>query len=83
MVVIYNPIFTEMYTQKLIKPVFSVGLNRHSPEPHTGRPDGFLALGGLVPSQTQGKWAKSSIEYVEIGPGYIDTILPYPQYRMF
>lgn len=87
--VIYNPIFNEMISQNLVQPVFSVLLNRHSsnpsnrPGPPSDGPDGYLALGGVVPGQTRGKWAKAPVEYVALGPGYLDTILPYPQYRTF
>lgn len=80
---IYNPVFTDMWTQNLIPPVFSVALNRPSGSAHPVLPDGWLAFGGLVPADTHGKWAKAPVQYVVISPvgGFIETSLPWPQYR--
>ncbi|CAL3966193.1 unnamed protein product [Diplocarpon coronariae] len=76
----YNPIFTSMYTQQKIPPVFSLAIQRAAVKTPSfsslpieiGRPEGYLALGGLAPVATYGKWAKAPIEYVEIGPGYLN-----------
>ncbi|KAF2398123.1 acid protease [Trichodelitschia bisporula] len=56
----YNPIYFSMHTKGLIKPVFSLTLNRHNEGP------GALALGGLPPQTKDVKyetdnWAKSPL----------------------
>lgn len=66
-----------MYEYGKIPPVFSLALSRGSPNV----PDGYLGLGGLAPVATYGPWARSKIQYVQLGPGYINGTLPYPQYR--
>ncbi|OWP01835.1 hypothetical protein B2J93_4685 [Marssonina coronariae] len=78
----YNPIFTSMYTQQKIPPVFSLAIQRAAVPPDN-RPEGYLALGGLAPVATYGKWAKAPIEYVEIGPGYLNGSLNWPQYQWY
>ena len=66
-----------MYKSGKIPPVFSVALSRGSSDV----PDGYLALGGLAPVATYGPWASSKIQYVQLGSGYTNGSLPYPQYR--
>jgi hypothetical protein len=80
----YNPVFTSMYKAGLIPPVFSLAISRSRPIAQKfGLPEGFLALGGLAPVITYGQWARSPIQYVQIGGGYVNGSLPYPQYRKF
>lgn len=73
----YDPFFFNIYKKQLIPPVFSLALSR----PTRGISDGYLALGGLPPVSSTGPWATQPLEYVAIGPGYINGSLPYPQYR--
>ncbi|KAH7309973.1 aspartic peptidase domain-containing protein [Rhexocercosporidium sp. MPI-PUGE-AT-0058] len=74
----YNPIFTTMYEQHKIAPVFSMAINRPSIPPN-GAPEGYLALGGLAPVSTTGQWARTDIEVPVGGSYYINGSLPYPQ----
>ncbi|KAB8300374.1 hypothetical protein EYC80_000556 [Monilinia laxa] len=47
----YDPIFTAMYKQHLIPPIFSLALSR--PSNRIGYGNGYLALGGLPPIATE------------------------------
>ncbi|KAL5319303.1 hypothetical protein ACEPPN_012354 [Leptodophora sp. 'Broadleaf-Isolate-01'] len=78
----YNPIFTTMYTQYKIPPVFSLAINRPSIPPNSA-PEGYLALGGLAPVSTTGKWAKTDIEFPVGDSYYINGSLPYPQLQNY
>lgn len=76
----YDPVFTSMWKQKLVAPVFSLAISRAA-VPASNAPDGFLALGGLPPVATYGQTARVPIEYVAEGPSYVYGSLPPPQYR--
>lgn len=73
----YDPLFTSMYKKHLVAPFFSLAISRPTP----GIPDGYLALGGLAPVARTGSWASVPLEYVQIGAGYQNSSLPFPQYR--
>ncbi|TVY60655.1 putative aspartic-type endopeptidase, partial [Lachnellula suecica] len=73
----YNPLFTSMYKSNLIAPSFSLAISR--PTPHLA--DGYLALGGLTPIVGTGPWVNVPLEYVQIGAGYLNNSLPWPQYQ--
>lgn len=77
--VTYDPLFFTMYKKNLIRPLFSLAISR----PTTGLSDGYLALGGLAPVATMRPWASVPLEYVQIGAGYQNSSLPYPQYRAY
>ncbi|KAL3422706.1 aspartic-type [Phlyctema vagabunda] len=81
----YDPIFTTMYKSEKIAPVFSLAISRATAKKITQFPscDGYLALGGLPPVKTYGKWARSPIEYVALDYGYYPTSLPYPQFEWY
>jgi len=49
--------------------------------PPGSAPEGYLALGGLVPVATVGPWARADIEISPLGPGYINGSLPCPLIR--
>jgi hypothetical protein len=53
----YDPVFTSMYKQGLIDPVFSLAINR-GPE---NEPAGVLALGGIPPEFQNLKYARTPI----------------------
>jgi Eukaryotic aspartyl protease len=61
-VVRYDPVFFNMYKNKLIDPVFSVALNR----PEEGA--GALALGGLPGAHVKhdNKWARAPMEHLTV-----------------
>jgi len=62
-IVKYNPIFFTMYKAGLIKPTFSLTLNRLDEGP------GVLALGGLPKSiKHENRWARAPMEYLSIMP---------------
>jgi hypothetical protein len=62
-IVKYNPIFFTMYKAGLIKPTFSLTLNRAEEGP------GVLALGGLPKSiKFENRWARAPMEYLSIMP---------------
>jgi hypothetical protein len=76
----YSPLFTTMYQQGQIPPVFSIALSRPSPLRSN---DGYIGLGGLPPVLAIGAWGTASIQYVAMnspGGGYLPTTLPYPQH---
>ncbi|KAG0648534.1 putative aspartic-type endopeptidase [Hyphodiscus hymeniophilus] len=80
----YNPLFTNMYKQGHVAPVFSITLSRPSPYYNN---DGFIALGGLAPVATYGAWGITPIQTVSINTpapgGYAPTTLPSPQYEWY
>ncbi|KAK0101189.1 hypothetical protein ONS95_012830 [Cadophora gregata] len=78
----YDPIFTSMWKQHKIPPVFSLAIGRPSVPPHSAS-EGYLALGGLPPVSTTGPWARADIEISPLGPGYINGSLPYPQIQWY
>ncbi|QSZ35454.1 hypothetical protein DSL72_008324 [Monilinia vaccinii-corymbosi] len=77
----YDPIFTTMYKQNLIPPIFSLALSR--PSDRIGHESGYLALGGLPPIASYGPWGVAPIQYVEIGEGYLQGALPWPQNQVY
>ncbi|PVH71561.1 acid protease [Cadophora sp. DSE1049] len=78
----YDPIFTSMWKQHKVPPVFSLSIGRPSVPPGSA-PEGYLALGGLAPVATTGPWARADIEISPLGPGYINGSLPYPQIQWY
>ncbi|KAI9049669.1 hypothetical protein LZ554_006694 [Drepanopeziza brunnea f. sp. 'monogermtubi'] len=78
----YDPIFTSMWKQNLVAPVFTLAIQRAA-VPANNRPDGYLALGGLAPVATRGQTARLPIEYIAEGPGYVYGSLPRPQYQAY
>ncbi|KAI9646506.1 hypothetical protein NHQ30_004499 [Ciborinia camelliae] len=77
----YDPIFTTMYKQHLIPPIFSLALSR--PSNRIGHGNGYLALGGLPPIKSYGAWGVAPIQYVAIGEGYLQGALPWPQHQVY
>jgi hypothetical protein len=61
----YNPLFTTMHQQGLIKPYFSLALNRVDESP------GVLALGGLPgdPIRYSNTWAKAKFQFLTFENG--------------
>ncbi|KAL1860649.1 hypothetical protein VTK73DRAFT_7223 [Phialemonium thermophilum] len=55
----YDPVFTSMYKQGLVDPVFSIAMNRTSGE-------GWLAFGGLPPVEHEDDYARAAIRPIEI-----------------
>jgi len=69
-----------MWKQHKVPPVFSMAVGRPAVPPGSA-PEGYLALGGLVPVATVGPWARADIEISPLGPGYINGSLPCPLIR--
>jgi hypothetical protein len=57
----YDPIFTNMYKQKLVPPVFSVSLDKK-------KQSGYLAFGGLPPVDVSMDFGKTPIRIVSALP---------------
>jgi hypothetical protein len=66
----YNPIFTNMYTQGSIPPMFSVAINR-------GNNTGLFAIGGLPPVDYTPGLASAPIEIVTQGSSTNQTQLSF------
>lgn len=61
----YNPLFTTMYTEQLIAPLFSIAINRD-----TSGPSGYLALGGTPPVEFNQSFAVTPIQVLQVSqPG--------------
>ena len=75
-----SPMIPSMWKQHKVPPVFSMAVGRPAVPPGSA-PEGYLALGGLVPVATVGPWARADIEISPLGPGYINGSLPCPQIR--
>lgn len=58
----YTPIFTSMYQQQLIAPLFSIAISRGSAE----GPSGYLALGGLPPVEFTEVYGSSPIQILSV-----------------
>nr|CDP28819.1 Putative Eukaryotic aspartyl protease [Podospora anserina S mat+] len=74
----YDPVFTTMWKNKLIDPLFSIALSRESG--NQGEPDGevrtpegsYLALGGLPPVEVdEESWARTKIHGVDAIPEWM------------
>ncbi|KAL8733212.1 MAG: hypothetical protein Q9166_002229 [cf. Caloplaca sp. 2 TL-2023] len=77
----YTPLFTNMYTQGLVAPVFSIAINRRGEE--TG---GLLALGGLPPVNYSSTFACTPLKTTVTrrpGSGVNGTTLDEPQYKYY
>ncbi|KAL8646212.1 MAG: hypothetical protein Q9226_006965 [Calogaya cf. arnoldii] len=73
------PLFTSMYTQGLVAPVFSVAINRRGEE--TG---GLLALGGLPPVNHSNVFACTPFKMTSTkGPGGVNATFEAPQYKFY
>jgi hypothetical protein len=66
---LYDPVFTTLWKEKLITPMFSIALSRHfdqSPKQNPVDPShttSYLALGGLPPvSYNEDSWARTPIQ---------------------
>ncbi|KAL8965454.1 MAG: hypothetical protein Q9183_003844 [Haloplaca sp. 2 TL-2023] len=70
----YSPIFTSMYTQGKIAPVFSLALDRGQ---ETG---GYLALGGLPPVEHDPYFASTPIETRRVPRASSNPAVTEPQY---
>jgi len=76
-IVKYNPIFFTMYKAGLIKPTFSLTLNRVEEGP------GVLALGGLPKSiKHENRWARAPMEYLSIMPSVGGVAKEYTLYAV-
>ncbi|KAK4222757.1 putative eukaryotic aspartyl protease [Podospora fimiseda] len=65
----YDPVFTTMWKDKLIDPVFSIALSRTNSEAEEQEKESYLALGGLPPVTVDEKtWAKSEIRGIDAIP---------------
>ena len=65
----YDPIFTSMWKQKLIPPVFSLAVERHVPNGGLG---GYLALGGIPTVPVQSPFASTRIVNVPSDTGDVN-----------
>ncbi|KAI4257441.1 MAG: hypothetical protein L6R42_005663 [Xanthoria sp. 1 TBL-2021] len=77
----YSPLFTSMYTQGLVAPVFSIAINRRGEE--TG---GLLALGGLPPVNHSNVFACTPLKMTATrrpGSGVNGTTIDTPQYKFY
>ncbi|KAI4237919.1 MAG: hypothetical protein LQ349_001486 [Xanthoria aureola] len=77
----YNPLFTSMYTQGLVAPVFSIAINRRGEE--TG---GLLALGGLPPVSHSNVFACTPLKMIATrhpGSGVNGTTIDAPLYKYY
>ncbi|KAK0640705.1 aspartic peptidase domain-containing protein [Cercophora newfieldiana] len=66
---LYDPVFTTLWKEKLISPMFSIALSRHVDQSPTQSPvdpsleTSYLALGGLPPvSYDEDSWARTPIQ---------------------
>jgi hypothetical protein len=57
----YDPIFTSMYKQNVVPPIFSIALNRGN-----GANGGYLALGGLPPVSFIQEFASTPIQILNV-----------------
>ncbi|KAK3987995.1 aspartic protease PEP3 [Cladorrhinum sp. PSN332] len=66
----YDPVFTTLWKDKLIDPIFSIALSRSSNEAEEQpEEESYLALGGLPPVAVDEKtWAKSEIRGIDAIP---------------
>ncbi|KAK4162920.1 aspartic protease PEP3 [Cladorrhinum sp. PSN259] len=65
----YDPVFTTLWKDKLIDPLFSIALSRTSNEVAQPEKESYLALGGLPPTDVDDKtWAKSEIKGIDAIP---------------
>lgn len=76
--VIYNPIFTNMYGEGHVAPVFSLAIDR-------GTSGGVMAIGGLPPVLFSPVFASAPFQLVTIFPGLKSTgpIKGIPQYQFY
>ncbi|KAL8925478.1 MAG: hypothetical protein Q9172_002195 [Xanthocarpia lactea] len=77
----YAPLFTSMYTQGLVAPIFSIAINRVGEE--TG---GLLALGGLPPVNHSSVFACTPLKMTATrrpGSGVGGTTIDAPQYKFY
>lgn len=69
---VYDPVFTTMWKDKLIDPIFSIALSRsNEATSQHGQADeeSYLALGGLPPVEVDEKtWARSEIQGIDAIP---------------
>ncbi|CZS92997.1 related to acid proteinase [Rhynchosporium agropyri] len=80
----YNPLFTTMYKEHKIPPIFSMAVERPGASSNSNKkPDGYLAFGGLAPVSTIGKWATAEIEYPSGDDYHTPGTLPQPQYEAY
>ncbi|KAL8765602.1 MAG: hypothetical protein Q9209_007384 [Squamulea sp. 1 TL-2023] len=78
----YSPLFTSMYTQGLVAPVFSIAINRRIDD----GAGGFLALGGLPPVNHSHIFACAPLKTTTTsrpGNGVNGTTADAPQYKFY
>ena len=65
----YNPLFTNLYQQGLVKPFFSIAVNR-TPVNVSNGDGGFLSLGTLPPVPHKPTWAIAPVEIIKVIPPF-------------
>lgn len=65
----YNPLFTNLYQRGLVKPFFSIAVNR-TPVNVSNADGGFLSLGTLPPVPHKLTWATAPVEIIKVIPPF-------------
>ncbi|CAF9936234.1 MAG: hypothetical protein ALECFALPRED_006738 [Alectoria fallacina] len=76
----YNPVFTNMYEEGLVAPLFSLAIERSSLMSGTV-PDGLLAIGGLPPVRFSPIFASAPFQLLTMNDA--DAPAPVPQYQFY
>ena len=76
----YNPVFTNMYEEGLVAPLFSLAIERSSLTSGTV-PGGLLAIGGLPPVRFSPIFASAPFQLLAMNDA--DAPAPVPQYQFY